>query len=41
VANNPTLVETMPANSVEVARAILARGVERDDLEQGSDQRDW
>jgi peptide-methionine (S)-S-oxide reductase len=33
VANNPTLVETMAPNIVEIARAMLARGVDREDLD--------
>jgi peptide-methionine (S)-S-oxide reductase len=33
VADNPNLIETMPANSVAVAEAIIARGVDRDDLD--------
>jgi ankyrin repeat protein len=32
IANNPTLIETMPANIVEVARAMIARGVDQADL---------
>lgn len=33
VANNPTLMNTMPANIAEIARAMIERGVERADLE--------
>jgi peptide-methionine (S)-S-oxide reductase len=33
VANNPTLAERMPANIVDVARAMIARGVEQTDLD--------
>lgn len=33
VANNPTLMKTMPANIAEVARAMIERGVERADLD--------
>jgi len=33
VANNPTLVERMPGNITEIARAMLERGVERPDLD--------
>jgi hypothetical protein len=33
VADNPNLVATMPANIVVVARAFIARGVERADLD--------
>jgi ankyrin repeat protein len=33
VANNPTLVERMPAGLVDVTRAMLARGPERADLD--------
>jgi peptide-methionine (S)-S-oxide reductase len=33
VADNPNLIETMPANSVAVARALVGRGVESDDLD--------
>jgi peptide-methionine (S)-S-oxide reductase len=33
VANNPTLVEQMPANITDVARAMIARGVEQADLD--------
>jgi hypothetical protein len=33
VADNPTLIQTMPANIVAVARAIIVRGVERADLD--------
>jgi peptide-methionine (S)-S-oxide reductase len=32
VANNPTLVETMPQNIAEIARAMIVRGAEKDDL---------
>ena len=32
VANNPTLMKRMPANIVDVARAMIARGVEQADL---------
>jgi hypothetical protein len=35
VANNPTLVETMPANVVEIASALLARGAEGIDTTLG------
>lgn len=33
VANNPTLIETMPRNIVEIADAIIAAGVAREDLQ--------
>jgi peptide-methionine (S)-S-oxide reductase len=33
IANNPTLVDTMAPNIVEVARAMLARGVDNEDLD--------
>jgi peptide-methionine (S)-S-oxide reductase len=33
VANNPTRVERMPPNMVDVAQAMIARGVDRDDLD--------
>jgi len=33
VANNPILVEPTPPASVEIARAMIARGVERSDLD--------
>jgi peptide-methionine (S)-S-oxide reductase len=33
VANNPKLVERMPPNAADVARAIVARGADRDDLD--------
>ena len=33
VANNPTLVERMPANIVDVARVMIDRGVEQSDLD--------
>jgi hypothetical protein len=33
VANNPNLVETMPANIVVATRALIVRGVEREDLD--------
>jgi hypothetical protein len=33
VANNPKLVETMPANIVDVTRALLAREPEEEDLD--------
>lgn len=33
IANNPTLIETMPANIADVARAMIARGVEKADLD--------
>jgi hypothetical protein len=33
VANNPTLIETMPANMPDIARALLARGVDQADLD--------
>jgi peptide-methionine (S)-S-oxide reductase len=33
VANNPTKIERMPPNMVEVAQAMIARGVEKDDLD--------
>jgi ankyrin repeat protein len=33
VANNPTLVERMPENLVDVARAMIDRGVDRADLD--------
>ena len=32
IANNPTLVETMPRNIVEVARLMVERGVDKADL---------
>lgn len=33
IANNPTLMRTMPANIVEVGRAMIARRVEQSDLD--------
>ncbi len=33
IANNPTLMKRMPANMVEVAETMIARGVERADLD--------
>lgn len=33
VADNPNLIETMPANSVELTRALLARAPEQADLD--------
>jgi hypothetical protein len=33
VANNPILVKTMPANIVEVAKVMIAHGVEKADLD--------
>lgn len=33
IANNPTLIETLPANTPEAARAMIARGVARADLD--------
>jgi len=33
IANNPTLVETMAPNIVDVARAMIARGVDQEDLD--------
>lgn len=33
VANNPRLTERMPGNMVEVAREMIRRGVEKDDLD--------
>ncbi len=33
VANNPNLIETMPANSVEITKAIVDAGAERRDIE--------
>ena len=33
VANNPMLVRTIPANIVDVAKALIARGVEQSDLD--------
>lgn len=33
VANNPTLLETMPANMPDIARALTARGVGQEDLD--------
>ena len=33
IANNPTLMKRMPANMVEVAQAMIARGVDRADLD--------
>ncbi len=33
VADNPNLIETMPANTVEIASAMIERGVEQDDLD--------
>jgi ankyrin repeat protein len=33
VANNPTLVEAQPPNIVEIARIMIARGVEKPDLD--------
>jgi hypothetical protein len=33
VADNPILVETMPGNAVEVARALLAHGIPKPDLD--------
>lgn len=32
VANNPNLIETMPANIVDIADAIISRGAEQSDL---------
>lgn len=34
IANNPTLIESLPANMPEVARAMIARGVTKTDLDQ-------
>lgn len=34
IANNPTLTETLPANMPDVARAMIARGVAKADLDQ-------
>ena len=33
IANNPTLVDRSPANIVEIAELMIARGVEREDLD--------
>jgi len=33
IANNPTLVKPMPANMVDVAAAMIARGVDKGDLD--------
>lgn len=33
IANNPTLIETLPANMPDVARAMIARGVAKADLD--------
>jgi ankyrin repeat protein len=33
IANNPTLMKRMPANIVEVAEAMIARGVDKGDLD--------
>lgn len=33
IANNPTLMKRMPANMVEVAQTMIARGVEKADLD--------
>ncbi len=33
IANNPTLMKRMPANMVEVAETMIARGVDRADLD--------
>jgi ankyrin repeat protein len=33
IANNPTLIETMPANMPELARVMIARGVTKADLD--------
>jgi ankyrin repeat protein len=33
VANNPTLVEPTPPNATEIAAAMIARGVDQDDLD--------
>lgn len=33
IANNPTLLETMPANMPDLARAMTARGVSQEDLD--------
>ena len=33
IANNPTLMATMPANIVEIAEAMIARGAETADLD--------
>lgn len=33
IANNPTLMATMPANMVEVARAMIVRGVDKADFD--------
>jgi len=33
IANNPTLVDRSPANIVEIARLMIARGVDREDLD--------
>jgi ankyrin repeat protein len=33
IANNPTLVEKMPANTPEIARSMIARGISREDLD--------
>jgi hypothetical protein len=34
IANNPTLIDEMPANMPDLARAIMARGVPNDDVER-------
>ena len=34
IANNPTLIETLPANMPDLARAMIARGVAKSDLDQ-------
>jgi len=33
IANNPTLMERMPDNMVEIAETMIVRGVDRDDLD--------
>lgn len=33
IADNPTLIERMPANMVEIARVMIDRGVDRSDLD--------
>jgi ankyrin repeat protein len=33
IANNPTLMRTMPANIVDIAKTMIARGVEQADLD--------
>ena len=37
IANNPTLMKTMPANMVEIARTMIARGVDKADLDYALD----